>query len=196
MLTIRPLQPADGAALAAAHLANLNSSLSGTAAEELLTLYYQAIAAQKGAIGFVAHEGEDFAGYVCGVWDGKAVKRLLLNDWGRLLLAATRYSFKVPRHTLALLLRFFRPHRTHAVTVDGYELRPIVVLPQYRGSGVAHSLVHRLFADAQHRGFQHVTLLTESGNVAAARFYESVGFHNEKTISVSGHTLQLFRHYF
>ena len=196
MLTIRPLRSEDCATLAAAHLANLKSSFCETAADELLTLYYQAIASQKGAIGFVAIEDESFAGFVCGIWDREVLKRVILRNWGRLLLAATRYFLKVPRHTLALLLRFFKPHNTHSISVDGYELRPIVVLPQFRGRGVAHSLVYRLLTDAQHRGFHNVALLTESDNAAAVRFYESVGFHNEETIRASGHTLHLFRHSF
>lgn len=78
---------------------------------------------------------------------------------------------------------------------EGYELRPIAVLSQFRGRGVADKLVERLVQDAHERGYDQIFLFTEDNNFAAIKFYLRFGFVLEDRTLSPGESGKLFRYY-
>jgi ribosomal-protein-alanine N-acetyltransferase len=68
----------------------------------------------------------------------------------------------------------------------GYELRPIVVAPVVRRTGIGVQLIEMLLADAVQRGFDRVLLAVQAGNVAAAALYRRAGFRLTGKESRSG----------
>lgn len=185
---IVPLQSHHSAAVAQLHLDYLRSHLTGKPGRQLLKANYQTIAGDMGACGFVAEsDSGQPVGYVCGVWDPKLVRNSLIrNYWSQLSLWGALQVIYQP----GLLLSFLQRTRQSASAVGsetvGYELRPIVVAPAARGTGVALELVNRLLMDADQRGFKRVYLLAEPDNTAANTFYQRAGFRLTETVTQQG----------
>lgn len=176
MAQIDYLQESDCNKVAALHLMHLRTSFTGQAGKELLACYYRAVVRQVGACGYVAKENDEIEGFVCGVWQPSALRNILLrSQWLGLGWWAVWQVLSNPRFALDSLsrIRFSLqiPHETR-----GYELRPIVVAPIARGSGVAQLLLNTLLKDAAQRGYKCIYLHTEEDNALAKSFYKKTGF--------------------
>lgn len=159
------------------HVRHLRTSLIGLPGRRLLSSYYAAVTEGVGACGYLAEQEGHVIGYVCGVWAPSLVlSALVKRHWLRLLFWGTAQVVMHPGLVTSALTRFRESSPAPAVTNPAYELRPIVVAPGARGTGVASDLVAVLLADARRRGFQRVHLITEVDNVAAHAFYRKVGF--------------------
>ncbi len=194
MISIRPLLSSDCATLAEAHINHLRTPFKGRAGIQLLTIYYHAFVTQHGGTAFVAVDNGDFLGFVCAIWNRRAIRYFLMKNTLRLIFPALRYSIRSPRHVFNVLHKLISPIDTYSLTIKGYELRPLVVLPQHRGRAVADMLVRRLLLDALDRGFDHISLFTEHDNLAAQSFYKRVGFFQVQTIHTRYTDVQLFRY--
>jgi ribosomal protein S18 acetylase RimI-like enzyme len=160
----------------------------------MLKIYYEVIASLPGgACGYVAREDGKFAGYVCGVWDGKTLRKALLKRWFDLALAAFQYFLYEPKVIPSLFGRLVGNQRSKRPSVDGYELRPIIVLKEFRGMGIADKLTERLLEDARQRGFSEVFLFTEFNNIPAIKFYIRIGFTLERDVEIDGNVYKQFR---
>lgn len=176
--TIRPLAAGDCAAVAQLHMRCLPTSFRGTVGVRLLGCYYEAVAQGNGACGYVACPGDRLAGYVCGVWDAGAVHAVLLRRYGiKLAWWGMLHALAQPRTLPDLRQRIKRGRTGDGAWDFGYELRPIVVAPEYRGAGVANILVETLLADARRRGYADIHLLAYGSDGRALRFYHKAGFH-------------------
>ncbi len=197
MLEILPLCKADAPEVARAHVDYLNSPLQSSGGYGLLVAQYEAIARQSGAVGFVAWVDGRFAGFVCGVWDRSALQKGLLAAGPALIVNTLRQFFSSPTYFVYRFTRRLFYARQAEKVYSGYELRPIVVLPDFRGQGVANRLVDRLIMDAGQRGYQQVYLFTEHDNESAARFYSRYGFVMEDVVTLHAGTpyALLARHY-
>jgi ribosomal protein S18 acetylase RimI-like enzyme len=160
------------------HLQCLSTPFKGLAGRQLLCSYYKAVARGNGAVGYVAQEGDQVLGYVCGVWAPSKLRiTLLKTQWPALIFWGLTSVLLNPE-----LLDYFvlRLHQTIArdayPATPGYELRPIVVAPAARGIGLATRLVERLMLDARNRGFEYMHLFVESDNTTAQSFYQKMGF--------------------
>jgi ribosomal protein S18 acetylase RimI-like enzyme len=193
---IHSLELKDCLAVAEAHMNYLRTPFRGNAGIQLLKLRYEVIASQKGGIGFVAREDGKFAGYVCGVWDRGAIRKSLLKRWSSLIINGVQQVVQSPKTIPGFLRRATNPRTIGIVKIDGYELRPLVVLPSYRGRRIADQLTQRLLDDAKQRGYGQVFLVTEMDNFAAAKFYTKFGFKFEKEVNLEGAPEKLFRYYF
>lgn len=177
------MQPQHCAQAAALHLAYLKSSFRKVRpARELLTLYYRAVCQEVGATGFVAYSQGSVDGYICGVWDARALRRRMIQNslpgltvW-TLLLLLQQPMLLAELPTRVLGSNVYPPPSRPGIPTPGYELRPIVVSEAKRGSGIAELLVQALLQDAAARGFAEVYLITESDNLAAIKFYSRIGF--------------------
>jgi ribosomal protein S18 acetylase RimI-like enzyme len=159
------------------HLAHLTTPFRARPGKELLRLYYQSLCRSKGGCGFVAQEGSKMLGYVCGIWDASTVKReLLKRSWLRLTCWGLLQGILEPAAMAHLLSRFGRSAARCDQRHTGYELRPIVVVPEARGTGLAQELLRTLLKDAARRGFDEVDLYAERDNVAAIKWYQKSGF--------------------
>jgi ribosomal protein S18 acetylase RimI-like enzyme len=183
---IVPLTERHFAAVSAMHQAYLPTPLSGLTGRRLLSHYYAAVAEGRGACGYVAEERGRAVGYVCGVWDAAAVRRSLLRKhvlplgwWAAL------HVLRQP-HLLRGFITRTRGTGDSPSTTGGYELRPIIVLPEARGGEAARALVFRLAEDAAERGYREIHLFTEAGNVRARKFYAKAGFHQTETLLREG----------
>ncbi len=183
MIEIHPLRPQDAELAAKAHLENLTSAIHTAGGLAMLKLQYESIATHHGAVGFAAWVDGQFAGYVCGVWNRTAVKRGLAEHWMMLMVNALRHIMADPGYMVDRLGRLFRSRKGERV-YTGYELRPIVVLPAYRGMGIADQLVSRLVEDARTRGYDSVFLFVEQSNLPAIHFYRRFGFVFEQALEL------------
>lgn len=186
-MKIRPIEIADSAAVAKLHIRNLRTNFSGHPGLQLLQLYYKAIAGGMGGCGFVAEQSNCVIGFVCGIWDQKSLRRYLftkyliaLGFWG-----AIQILFR-PTLLLSMMKRFRPEEADDNNNLEGYELRPIVVSKEARGTGAAVGLVERLIKDAAQRGYRKMHLITEQENVAAQKFYQKVGFKEVGSFSRLG----------
>lgn len=197
MLEILPLRKADAPEVARAHVDYLNSPLQSAGGYGMLVAQYEAIARQNGAVGFVARVDGQFAGFICGVWDRSALQKGLLAAGPILVINTIRQFLSNPTYFAYRLTRRLFYFRQAEKVYSGYELRPIVVLPQFRGYGVADQLVDHLVEDARQRGFEQIFLFTEHDNHAAARFYNRYGFVLEDEVILHAGTpyALLAKHY-
>lgn len=193
MIEIRHLQLEDCSSVAEAHLKYLTTSFRGKAGLALLKIYYEVITEQPGGMGFVVVKDGKLAGYICGVWDRAMLKKALLRRWFKLIVYGVRQSLQVPRTIPGFFTRLFRPRTKNVLKVDGYELRPIVVLPEFRGQGIAEQLVQRLLNDARRRGFKQVFLIVEVNNPGAEKLYRKSGFFFERQIDLTPMAVKLFQ---
>ncbi len=175
MISVESLQPGDARVVARLHQQNLNTGFSGRAGFGLLEAYYRGLARSSGACGYVAKRDSLVIGFVCGVWDESATQRnMMRREWGWLLLWGSVFALAYPSR---LFKRLTAPGGEPPTPEGrGYELRPIVVAPEARGSGSALALVRRLAEDARGRGFPRIHLYTELDNTRAQQFYLKAGF--------------------
>lgn len=193
MIEIVSLHEDDTIDVAHAHFDHLRSRYTHRAWSSMLKIYYEVVASLPGgACGYVAKVDGKFAGYVCGVWDNKSLRNALLKQWIRLAHAAFRYIIADPKVFLLISRRLLGGKKSNHSAKEGYELRPIVVLPEYRGMGVADQLVMRLLEDARQREFGEVFLYTEFDNIPAAKFYTRMGFRLEQDLNIDGEAYKLF----
>ncbi|PWH12785.1 MAG: hypothetical protein DDG60_11725 [Anaerolineae bacterium] len=211
MISIQPLDYDDCKLAANAHITYLNSSLKGQTGIQILEYHYKSMITQKGAAGYVAKMNGQFAGYICGVWEPTLFRRQLLFHAPALMFYVAKYILENPHIVIQvfrrlievheLIFRRKKPNRSSFTAVNhSYELRPIVVLPEFRGTGIAEALVERLIQDAKERGFNQIFLLTEHDNLPAIRFYTRFGFLLEKEVQLHigtpyATTGKLFRYY-
>lgn len=198
-MTVRRLDQKDCLAVARLHMEALPTPFAGRSGEALLTFYYKAVTAEQGAVGYVAAADDGVMGFVCGVWDPSHLRRYLLKRhglgllwWGSLQLVRRPHIFasipsRLRRTPDGSDTGISSPH-------GGYELRPIVVAKEARGTGTAGELVATLLQDACRRGFTELYLYAESNNVAAIKFYTRVGFRESEHRERDGQQIVRFYH--
>jgi ribosomal protein S18 acetylase RimI-like enzyme len=141
---------------------------------------------QAGACGFVAIESNKIIGYVCGIWEPKVLRReLFRSQWLKLGWWIIIQAINKPSVFFNLIRRY---QNSTSIEDEGsaYELRPIVVLPEYRRKGVAGLLLNILIEDAARRGFDRIILYTEDDNIAAQSFYIKEKFNLVTIVSRNG----------
>lgn len=174
-------------AVAALHQEHLRSRFRGRAGLRLIEAYYAAVSEGMGACGYVAERDARVVGYVCGVWDRKALRSTLLRAHSaRLLLWGIVHAVSHPSALISAFQRVRRPCSGPPPLGSGYELRPIVVAPEARGTRAARLLVSALDEDAAGRGFERIYLYTEEDNSRARRFYIRSGFEAKDSIQRAG----------
>lgn len=177
MSTIVPLTQGHCPKVARLHLDHLRTGFRGRPGLELLAAYYRILVQSGGGCGYVAEQAGQVAGYVCGVWEPAAVRGALLRaEWPALLWWGWAQVLVRPRFLHDLLGRLRESSSRRATAAPGYELRPIVVAPGARGTGIATQLVDVLLGDARRRGFDRVYLVVDVDNTIANAFYRKVGF--------------------
>lgn len=188
MSEIVPLAAKHSLAVAALHMRYLPTPFRGAPGWHLLSAYYRAVAQGEAAIGYVAEERDQILGYICGVWEpAKLRSQLLITQWPALALWGAASALRRPQLVVSFLQRLGRPAEEDAAPlIEGYELRPIVVDPAARGTGLAPRLVERLMLDARGRGFERMHLFTEFDNQVAQAFYSKMEFDRTDTIHHSG----------
>jgi ribosomal protein S18 acetylase RimI-like enzyme len=175
------------------HQAYLSTSFRGPSGREMLQAYYESLATSSGGIGFVAVDEETVSGYVCGIWDPECIQRDALRKyWHRLLYWGFVQFLVNPGVLRSIQDRLAGQQDAMERVYFEYELRPIVVTPEARGSGIADRLVHALLADARSRGHVRVELITEEANLAAISFYRRIGFQDCGTFTRSGVSYRIY----
>lgn len=181
MTDIVPLNYSHLNAVTRLHMAHLRTQFHGYAGKQLLTVYYSALMRSGSACGYVAIENNNVAGFICGVWDSAGLHSTLLRGnlpdllmWG-IVQILSRPSIVIHLINRMKLLVTSADSQQRSMQY-GYELRPIVVSPDFRGTGIAKQLVNHLSQDAALRGFERIFLYTEADNAAANAFYRKIGF--------------------
>lgn len=159
------------------HLTNLSTNFQGRAGKQLLRFYYGSLLTESGGRGFVAISGDRVAGFVCGVWDPDCVnKSLIRTRWLGILLWGVIQVINKPILFWNFINRLFSSSNGQTKHITGYELRPIVVHPDFRGKNVGVLLVNTLLEDARDRGYKEIFLIAEENNLGAVHFYKKFGF--------------------
>ncbi len=192
MIEIRLLRPADCPRVASAHAAYLRTPFNTPGGIHLLQAHYEILIDQQGGVCYMALVDSQFAGFVCGIWNHQLINRVNRKKPIRLALYSLQHLFSNPQYLKGNLKTLLLRRSGKISYNEGYELRPIVVLPQFRGQGVADKLVERLIQDARQRGYEQVFLFTEADNQSAIRFYTRFGFVLEDIPDESG---KLFRYF-
>ncbi len=176
-MDIVPLSDRHCEGVAQLHLDFLRTEFRGRPGRSLLRLYYEALAGSGGGCGFVAEGESGVEGFVCGVWNHSMVRSSLLRHHAfRLLLWTGAQALIRPALIWDAVTRFSESPAGRSATAKGCELRPIVVSPRARGTGVANRLVDALQEEARERGFPTIHLFVHNDNVAAISFYRKAGF--------------------
>jgi ribosomal protein S18 acetylase RimI-like enzyme len=186
-MDVVPMLPAHADRVARLHRNNLSSPFQGRPGLELLRAYYTTLATGAGGSGFVAQEGDELLGFVCGIFDPPRLKKQLLK--GQAMRLAVWGGLAVLTHPgllFDLASRLLQRGQDYPGVPTGYELRPIVVSPAARGQGVAYALLSALLADAAGRGFDRINLYTEEDNLIANRFYQKNAFQKTGEFSRAG----------
>lgn len=158
------------------HISNLRTPFRGTVGIMLLQLYYRGVLFENGSVGYIGLVDGECHGFVCGVWDSKLLKhQILSNNLVRLIFWTGLLCIISPKYILNLFNRLL-DKKNRYTNIHGYELRPIVVDPQTRGTGLAGLLVDRLVEDANSRGYRKMHLYVEDDNLIARKFYSKKGF--------------------
>lgn len=193
---IFPLSKKYVAEVARLHLRYLHTPFKGEAGELFLRLYYETICQEEGGIGFVVMTNKQVAGFICGIWNPSLVrKNLITRQWKSLILSSIRSLFSTP----ALIGELFHrltdlTKRVESSPLQGYELRPIVIAENFRGSEAGSLLVSALLKDAKERGRASIFLITEQDNMAANRFYKKQGFEQEATFRKTNQDYIIYTH--
>lgn len=169
------------------HIAWLPTQFLGASGQALLRIYYAAIACRQGACGFVALDGQEVVGYICGIWDAGVVKKTLLSGYGlSALYWGALHVLRRPK-MIAEMLGRLRATDSGSAT-SGFELRPLVIAPPYRHTGLSVQLIEWLFNEARERGYLVMHLYCDPSNFSARKLYERVGFLLTQTTSFGGRT--------
>jgi len=177
MIVVVPMERSHTQQVALLHLNHLSTPFHGRAGRELLALYYATLAEGHGGCGYVAVSERQVVGYVCGVWDATQVERQFMRRYGlQAALWGLQQILTYPRLLLRMIGRQRGVGRSPAKQDVGYELRPIVVVPDTRGTGLATQLLKVLLVDAARRGFSSVHLVAEQDDGRANAFYRKSGF--------------------
>lgn len=191
MITIVPLAFPHLAPISRLHLDHLPTDFRGRPGVQLLSCYYDSVITTDAACGYVAIDQDQVAGFVCGVWNPDALRASMIKQHSvNLLIWGACQVIVRPAALIQLAGKLFRtsdisaPEVSDANAKPEYELRPIVVDPQFRGTGIAQRLVQRLLQDASQRGFPRLFLVAEAANAAANAFYRKVGFSHMSTYQV------------
>jgi ribosomal protein S18 acetylase RimI-like enzyme len=175
-MIIRSLQINDSRSVAELHIRNLQTSFTGWSGLQLLTLYYKAITRGIGGCGFISEENGYITGYICGIWDPNALNRVLISNFFVQLIFWSAIQVLDHPSQFFSMIRRMNQREDKKINLEGYELRPIVVSPEARGSGVAMKLVKRLLEDAAQKSYAKIFLITEKDNIAAQNLYQKMGF--------------------
>ena len=185
-MIVLPMQSHHCYQIAKLHMENLNSNFQGNSGLHLLKVYYHAIIVSNGACGFIAQRDNRVIGFICGVWDSRNVQDTMFKYH---FLEIIKWAFvHVIIHPQCMidLIRRVGGRKEIFYTENGYELRPIVISPRERGSGVGTTLVRNLIGDAAQRGYKSIYLYTEKGNLLANSLYHKIGFDRKKEFHSQG----------
>ncbi len=75
---------------------------------------------------------------------------------------------------------------------DGeYYIDNLAVMPAFRGKGIGQKLIEHIEEQAKEKGYSKVSILADEENDRAYKLYERLGFVEDTTLKVLGHT---YRH--
>jgi ribosomal protein S18 acetylase RimI-like enzyme len=105
---------------------------------------------------------------------GLLAKRLVTHPW---LVADPMFRHRLQRGLQALFARKTAVVQTPpSARKRPYDILSIAVDPAAQGLGIGRSLMERAQAAARQNGFQVMTLMVNTDNDQAIRFYESLGW--------------------
>lgn len=186
MIRISPLERGHLYKIAQLHLHNLPTDFSGKPGANLLQTYYTVISDKLGGCGFVALSDDHVIGYICGIWDPNLIRKdLIRSHWYKIIYYGILQIIVKPKILQTFLSRMIHKNKPDTRVRNGYELRPIVIAPDFRGTGAGGLLLKELVNDARKRGFSIIHLFTEPGNLQARNFYEKTGFSPNQTDNIS-----------
>lgn len=193
-LAVIPMDSAHVAHVVAVHLKAFPGFFLSALGARFLTVLYEEILADPSGIAFVCLDGNCVVGFVAGTGTPSGFyRRLLHRRWWRFGMASVLSIAKRPVLIPRLLNAFRRPNDASG-SPDESELMSIAVDPAARGRRVGADLVAAFVDAAAKRGQKRVLLTTDrTGNDAANRFYEALGFHVARMVTTAqGRTLNQY----
>lgn len=161
----------DVARLHCAELTGLLSKLGFRAARA----FYSGCTGSRLAVGFVATEGGEIAGFVLGSSDPGNLRRDVLRRNPAGVATGTLAGLMAHPSAAPWLLRSLRPGGDAAYDRRAAELIYLAVAPGARGGGLGRELVGAFAAALGREGIDAFELSVDEDNPGAIRFYESLG---------------------
>lgn len=177
-VAIRDAQLTDVATIVKVHERAFPTEFLTSLGPQFLTWYYKHAIRSSTSVCFVAVQGPQVVGFVCGSHDLAEADQSLLQQNADSLKAALSIITRRPQKLVALAKRFLwlRTERGELVPCD-IELASLCADPDAQGKGVGRKLVQAFAREAESLGCETISLTTnEHGNDNVRRFYEKLGF--------------------
>lgn len=199
-IQISPIRREDLPGVRELHFAYLPTNLPRCAAAHyLMEYYYESFLITDHNLALTAKNGGEVVGYICLVGSARELYgKLLRNHPGAVIMASLEICSRYPvaflkdmLKRLRSLLTGGRKTATRLLAGEGsgcftpgerwYELRPIVVMDDYRGKSLALDLVRQAEEVLQARGEKQYFLRVYRNNRRAIGFYQKAGLKVGRT---------------
>jgi hypothetical protein len=163
--------------------------INNISSSNLLRYYYNSLINLKENIAHYSMVDDNIVGYICFVRSLRNIYLKMIKEYN--VLFAINYVANMPTQpkifyrdvinrllTLGKNIRQRTSIENHDLDKNKkeiYELRPIVVVPMHRGSGLAHLLIERAEQDLLNKGENRYFLRVYRTNQRAINFYRKVG---------------------
>jgi GNAT superfamily N-acetyltransferase len=188
-VTLRPMTRHDIAFVTTAHRTFFPDNVMGRLGGPFLRRYYTTFLGTPYAVATMAETAGHPCGYLVGIFDTGAHRKLLLRSHGGSMVAAALLGLLLhPRFASALLVRRVRllfqrwrqrseSRGTASVPASVAVLSHVATVQAVRGSGVGSVLVSSFEASCREYGADRVSLATLDGPEGAGPFYVRQGWH-------------------
>lgn len=189
-VTVRDVTITDLDAVASIHIASFGQSVLARLGDEVMRRYYRwQLTGPHDLIAVVACRGHEVLGFTLGgVFRGSTIGFVRREKWllvGKVLrhpaVLLTELGWKRIALALRLLARRGSLAHPEALVAAEPQLRScgvlaIAVHPSAQGLGVGRAMMGEVRRRAEAEGFRRLHLTVSPDNLAAVRFYESLGF--------------------
>ncbi len=186
MIEIRKMKHTDCASVAQMHRKAIPTSFLSSLGQSFLHNLYNAILADKGSFGYVAHEDDQVVGFITFTENLDSLLKTamkanpLINLW---VLIRKIFDIRAVKRIFQNLLY---PSKMKGMKLPGSELLSIAVSDSCRGQGVARKLMNEGLVECKRRGICQLKVLVGSELDAANALYMNFGFEKLYTIERHG----------
>jgi GNAT superfamily N-acetyltransferase len=193
---IRPIYYNNVQGVVTLHLNLLETNfIKNIYSSKIIEYYYKSLIDLNENIAYYSIIEDTIAGYICFIKSLRTIYIKMIKDYNVLfVINCMAYISTQPKifcqdiiNRLLALGKNCRQrilmenHELNKIKNDFYELRPMVVAPMHRGSGLAHLLIERAEQDLLNKGESKYFLRVNRMNQRAINFYTKVGLQIVET---------------
>jgi ribosomal protein S18 acetylase RimI-like enzyme/SAM-dependent methyltransferase len=197
-LETRIAQPRDVGAITTLHLTHIEVERQLTDILHLLKLYYIHLVSQKEGALYVATRGDEVVGYANLVRSQRRVLLQLLVRNPGAFLALARRTLRIGSRLGIILAKLYHEvlggkwGPVGSKYGHAFELRSIVVAPNFRGRSIGSDLIVRCLEKASHLGARTVVAWVGEQNLLSQNLFLKAGFRKVGVNQESDRAVALF----